>query len=153
MNTYLNVIGGKSVDVKKGEIREHFNPAKPSESIGFTVFATPEETAEAIQQAKKAFSLWKEVSPVGRGEILRKAADILEAECDDIAKTATKEMGKRLVEMKGEVLRGAAILRYYSQEGTRKIGEVLPSANNNNTLLTMRVPVGVVLSYLHGTSQ
>lgn len=144
LNTYLNYIGGKWTESKNGEKREHFNPANPDESIGFTVTATAEEVDEAVSQAKEAFLQWKQISPVARGEILRKAADILESQAQDIAETATKEMGKRVVEMKGEVMRGAMILRYYAQEGMRKLGEVLPSANTQNTLFTVRVPIGVV---------
>src|SRR5699024_5555694 len=37
-----------------------------------------------------------------------------------------------------------SILRYYAQEGYRKSGEVLPSANQGSTLLSVRVRVGVV---------
>ncbi len=144
MTKYLNFIGGEwrdSIDVSS---KEHKNPANPSQIIGYTVPASAEEVNEAVIHAKSAFQEWKQLSPVGRGEVLRKAADLLEAQSQDIAETATKEMGKRLVEMKGEVLRGATILRYYAQEGMRKLGEVLPSANSQNTLYSMRVPLGVV---------
>ncbi|WP_234978369.1 aldehyde dehydrogenase family protein [Bacillus tuaregi] len=144
MTKYLNFIGGEWKDSKNGAVKEHYNPANPSQLIGYTVPATADEVNEAVGQAKLSFLTWKQRSPVERGEILRKAADLLEAQAQGIAETATKEMGKRLIEMKGEVLRGAAILRYYAQEGMRKQGEVLPSANSQNTLYSMRVPLGVV---------
>ncbi|WP_458413162.1 aldehyde dehydrogenase family protein [Schinkia sp. CFF1] len=144
LNTYVNYIGGQWKGPMNGKTREHFNPAKPAESLGCTVLATTEDVNEAIGEAKNAFQQWKQFSPVERGEFLRKAADILELESDDIAKTATKEMGKRFAEMKGEVMRGAMILRYYAQEGMRKLGEVLPSVNSQSTLYTLRVPIGVV---------
>lgn len=144
VNNYLNYIGGQWTESKNGEKNEHFNPANPAESLGFTASSTGDEVDEAIQYAKSAFAQWKQLSPVGRGEILRKAADLLEEQVQDVAETATKEMGKRLVEMKGEVLRGAMILRYYAQEGMRKVGEIIPSVNAQNTLYTLRVPVGVI---------
>lgn len=144
LNIYSNYIGGKWTELKKGLKREHLNPANPTESIGFTVSATEEDVNEAVVQANSAFLKWKQLSSVSRGEILRKAADILEDQIQDIAETATREMGKRIDEMKGEVLRGAMILRYYAQEGMRQAGEVLPSANSQNTLYTLRVPLGVV---------
>lgn len=144
MTKYLNFIGGEWRNSMDGTTHEHINPANPSQIIGYTVPASAEDVNKAVIQAKSAFQQWKQLSPVERGEILRKAADLLEAQSQDIAETATKEMGKRLVEMKGEVLRGAAILRYYAQEGMRKLGEVLPSANSQNTLYSMRVPLGVV---------
>ncbi|WP_223881781.1 aldehyde dehydrogenase family protein [Niallia endozanthoxylica] len=144
MTKYLNFIGGEWRNSIDESLKEHKNPANPSQIIGYTVSASAEEVNEAVIHAKLAFQEWKQLSPVGRGEILRKAADLLEAQSQDIAETATKEMGKRLAEMKGEVLRGAAILRYYAQEGMRKLGEVLPSANSQNTLYSMRVPLGVI---------
>nr|WP_245542496.1 aldehyde dehydrogenase family protein [Siminovitchia fordii] len=144
VENYLNFIGGEWVSASSGEKHEHFNPAKPSETIGFTEISTVEDVEKAIEAANAAAAGWKAMSSVNRGEILRKAADILEERADDIAKTATQEMGKRFVETKGEALRGASILRYYAQEGYRKKGEVLPSAADGTTLLSVRVPVGVV---------
>ncbi|VEF49223.1 aldehyde dehydrogenase [Bacillus freudenreichii] len=144
MANYLNFIGGEWVSASSGETHEHFNPAKPSESIGFTTVSTVGDVEKAVEAAKSAAAGWKAMSSVNRGEILRKAADILEERADDIAKTATQEMGKRFIETKGEALRGASILRYYAQEGMRKKGEVLPSAADGTTLLAVRVPVGVV---------
>ncbi|RST60322.1 aldehyde dehydrogenase family protein [Siminovitchia terrae] len=144
VTNYLNFINGEWVSASSGEKHEHFNPANPSESIGFTEVSTVEDVEKAIEAAKAAAAGWKAMSSVNRGEILRKAADILEERADDIAKTATQEMGKRFIETKGEALRGASILRYYAQEGMRKKGEVLPSAANGTTLLAVRVPVGVV---------
>src|SRR5699024_5844223 len=51
---------------------------------------------------------------------------------------------KRFAETKGEALRGAAILRYYAQEGLRKTGDVLPSANADSTIVAVRVPIGPI---------
>ena len=145
MSNYLNYIGGQWMESKSGVTREHFNPANPSESLGFTTFANEEEVSEAVKLAKQAFKEWKQISPVERGEILRKTADLLEQMFQEVAEIATKEMGKRFVEMQGEVLRAAMILRYYAQEGMRKIGELLPfSANPQNILYSVRVPIGVV---------
>jgi aldehyde dehydrogenase (NAD+) len=56
----------------------------------------------------------------------------------------TKEMGKTLPEAKGETMRGVAILRYYAGEGMRKIGDVIPSTDNEALMFTTRVPLGVV---------
>lgn len=142
--SYFNYIGGQWTEAKSGMTHTHYNPANPSECIGLTANSTAEEVNEAVTQAKQAFLKWKQISPVQRGEILRKAADLMEKQVQEIAETASKEMGKRLVETKGEVLRGAMILRYYAQEGMRKIGELLPSVNPQNTLYSVRVPLGVI---------
>lgn len=126
------------------EIREQFNPAKPSQCIGQVELLTIDETKDVIVEAQEAFEGWKNTSSVARGEILRVTADLLEKNIDKVAGIASCEMGKTKNEMLGEVKRGASILRYFAQEGMRATGEVLPSANEAKLLYTMRVPLGVV---------
>ncbi|MGE8034656.1 aldehyde dehydrogenase family protein [Lysinibacillus sp. KCTC 33748] len=126
------------------EIREQFNPAKPSQCIGQVELLTIDETKEVIVATQEAFEGWKNTSSVIRGEILRVTADLLEKNIDKLAEIASSEMGKTKNEMLGEVKRGASILRYFAQEGMRAKGEVLPSANEAKLLYTMRVPLGVV---------
>lgn len=126
------------------EIREQFNPANPSESIGQIELLTVDETKAVVAEAHQAFEDWKNKSSVARGEILRVMADLLMEEIDLVAETASREMGKTKNEMIGEVKRGASILRYYAQEGMRATGEVLPSASEDKILYTKRVPLGVI---------
>ncbi|MCY9546183.1 aldehyde dehydrogenase family protein [Lysinibacillus xylanilyticus] len=126
------------------EIREQFNPAKPSQCIGQVELLTIDETKNVIVAAQEAFEGWKNTSSVARGEILRVTADLLEKNIDKVAEIASSEMGKTKTEMLGEVKRGASVLRYFAQEGMRATGEVLPSANEAKLLYTMRVPLGVV---------
>ncbi|MCM3179558.1 aldehyde dehydrogenase family protein [Cytobacillus horneckiae] len=133
-----------SVGIEDRTVYSHFNPANPTACVGFTEETAIQDVRKAVLSAKQAQIQWKNRSSLERGDFLQKAADILEKDKDEIAAIATKEMGKRFVEMVGEVLRGAAILRYYAQEGTRGIGEILPSHNPANTLYSLRVPVGVV---------
>ena len=143
MEKYLNYIGGKWIKPTDGSFHKHINPSN-LECIGMTASSTVEEANHAVREASHAFEQWKQLSAVTRGDYLHKAADLLEEAIEDIAVTASKEMGKRLAETRGEVLRGAKILRYYAQEGMRKVGEVLPSAQSGTTLYTLRVPLGVV---------
>lgn len=140
----MNYIGGNWLEPFDARFHKHVNPANPAECIGMTVSSSVEEANLAVEEANRAFEEWKQLSAVARGEYLRIAADLLEAAIEDIAVTATKEMGKRLAETRGEVQRGAMILRYYAQEGMRKIGEILPSAQSGTTLYTLRVPLGIV---------
>lgn len=126
------------------EIREQFSPAKPTQCIGHIEMISIEETNAIVNEAQQAFHTWKNTSPVTRGEILRVTADLLEQHIQLVAETASQEMGKTKQEMLGEVKRGAAILRYFAQEGMRAHGEVLPSVSESKLLYSMRVPLGVV---------
>lgn len=126
------------------EIREQFNPAKPSQCIGQVELITLDETKAVITAAQEAFEGWKKKSSVARGEILRLTADLFEQHIELLAETASQEMGKTKAEMVAEVKRGASILRYFAQEGMRATGEVLPSANEGKILYSTRIPLGVV---------
>lgn len=140
----LNYINGEWMASISGEIISITNPANTQQVVGTVQASTIKDVDLACEAAKKAAKNWAKISPVARCEYLQKAADILEKSATEIAEIATREMGKRLIETIGEVLRGAAILRYFAQEGYRKLGEVLPSAFQDNLFYTMRVPVGVV---------
>lgn len=126
------------------EVREQFNPARPTQCIGTVELLTLNETKAVVTAAHNAFEGWKNTSSIARGEVLRLTADLLEKNIDKVAEIALCEMGKTKSEMLGEVKRGASILRYFAQEGMRAVGEVLPSANESKILYTMRVPLGVV---------
>jgi alpha-ketoglutaric semialdehyde dehydrogenase len=141
---HLNYINGEWVQSSNGETTGSKNPANASEIVGFFPSSTVKDTEQAVQSAKAAFKSWRNLSALERGNYLHKTADILERKLEDIAVTATKEMGKTVAETKGEVTRAVQILRYYAQEGYRKIGDNIPSGQSNNLLYTTRVPLGVV---------
>ncbi|MGN7300147.1 alpha-ketoglutaric semialdehyde dehydrogenase GucD [Ferdinandcohnia sp. SAFN-114] len=141
---YENFINGLWRTSSSGELLESQNPANFSETVGKFPSSTTEDVDSAVVAAKGALSYWKDLSALERGHFLHKTADILEKKLDDIARTATLEMGKTLAETKGEVTRAVQILRYYAQEGYRKMGDNIPSGGSKNLLITTRVPVGVV---------
>lgn len=126
------------------EIRKQYNPANTSECVGKVELHTAQEAEEKIDACERAFQGWSRMSSVARGEILHAFADLLIEHTEPLAELASKEMGKTVPEMIGEVKRGASILRYFSQEGMRATGEVLPSACEDKMLFTKRVPLGVV---------
>ncbi|MCW3066586.1 MAG: aldehyde dehydrogenase family protein, partial [Solirubrobacterales bacterium] len=79
-----------------------------------------------------------------RAEILRRAADALEARADEGARRLTSDMGKALRDARAEVLRSAAILRYFAGELLQPSGETYPSADPATMLFTVEEPLGVV---------
>lgn len=141
---YKNFIDGQWCQSSNGEFLESNNPANFSENVGKFPSSTKDDVDHVVAAAKNALSNWKDLSALERGHFLHKTADIIEKKLDDIARTATLEMGKTLAETKGEVTRAVQILRYYAQEGYRKVGDNIPSGGSKNLLFTTRVPVGVV---------
>jgi len=141
--TFLNYINGDWQTGASNETLASINPAN-REVIGYVQSSTIEDLNEAIQSAKQAQKAWKKLSGIERGNLLYKAAEILEKNLDEVAETMTREMGKTLVEAKGETARGVAILRYYAGEGARKMGDLIPASDSEALQFSKRVPLGVV---------
>ena len=79
-----------------------------------------------------------------RGNILHKAADILEKKFDQLGEEMTREEGKTLPEAKGEVRRAINIFRYFGGEGSRLNGVMVPSERERVHVFAIRKPIGVV---------
>ncbi len=79
---------------------------------------------------------------------LKKAAEILEARADELARTITLEEGKILAEARFEVSRAVATMTDSAEEAKRLSGEVVPldgaPGTGNRFGFTIRVPCGVV---------
>ena len=124
--TFLNYINGEWVTSLNKQVDASINPANKNITVGYVQKSTKEDLDKAVAVAKKAQVVWKMLSGAVRGDYLFKVANILEKNLDKIADTMTREMGKTLLEAKGETARGVAILRYYAGEGMRKVGDVIP---------------------------
>lgn len=88
---------------------------------------------------------WAQVPPRERGEILRRAYELLTARADELALVMTLEMGKPVAESKGEIAYAAEFFRWFSEEAVRIDGSYAVAPNGKGRLLTMRQPVGPVL--------
>ena len=66
--------------------------------------ATDAQCSLAVDAASRAFKTWSKTAPRLRGEILRKAFEIMVAEADRLAEIISKENGKVLTDAKGEIL-------------------------------------------------
>ena len=145
--TYLNYIDGEWVASETGKTGVSKNPARKEEVVGAYQLSNSNDFDKAATAARKAQKAWRKLAGSVRGDYLLKAASIMEERIDDIATAMTLEMGKTFPEAKGETARGVAILRYFSGEGMRSVGDVIPSTDSEALMFTTRVPLGVVGSY------
>jgi succinate-semialdehyde dehydrogenase/glutarate-semialdehyde dehydrogenase len=108
--------------------------------------ASPEQGIEALDAAVAASADWAATDPRERGEILRKAFELLVERSEDIALLMTLEMGKPLAEARGEVTYGAEFFRWFSEEAVRIAGRYSVAPSGGTRLLTMKQPVGPVFA-------
>ena len=142
--TFRNFIGGTWVGASSGRTFETRNPADTDEVIGSYPESDAGDAREAIEAARKAQPAWAAIPAPKRGEILHRAANILESRADSVARDMTREEGKTLPEARGEVNRAVNILRYYGGEGARLSGQFTPSERDRVVIQTLRRPLGVV---------
>ena len=114
------------------------------EIIAEVADASPEQGIEALDAAVAAPADWAATDPRERGEILRKAFELLIERSEDIALLMTLEMGKPLAEARGEVTYGAEFFRWFSEEAVRIAGRYSVAPSGGTRLLTMKQPVGPV---------
>jgi succinate-semialdehyde dehydrogenase/glutarate-semialdehyde dehydrogenase len=104
-----------------------------------------EDGASAMDAAAAAQASWARTAPRERGEILRRAFELVTARAEDFALLMTLEMGKPLAEARGEVAYGAEFLRWFSEEAVRVSGRYSAAPDGKNRILVQKKPVGPCL--------
>jgi len=99
----------------------------------------------ALTAAADAQAEWGKHPPRERGEILRRAFEMIAERTEELAMLMSLEMGKSVVEARGEVAYANDFLRWFSEEAVRIRGSYSVSPNGKARLLTMRQPVGPCL--------
>ena len=124
--------------------RTRENPARPGEVVAELPTGGAGEVEAALTAARAAFPGWRKTPAPARGAILARAAELLAARKDEVARDLVAEEGKTIAEATGEVQRAADILRYFGGEGWRIGGQSLPSSVPSTHLYTVKEPLGVV---------
>jgi len=140
---FLNYIGGKWVPARSGKTFLNFNPAT-GETLGEYPSSGPEDVADAVDAAARAYPGWRLTPAPKRAEIVYRAGEIIRARKEDLARAMTREMGKILAETRGDVQEGIDMAYLAAGEGRRMYGVTTPSEMPNKWAMSVRVPVGVI---------
>lgn len=138
-------VAGDWIQARGGETFSVFNPAR-----GDVICSVPNlgrsETARAIAAADVARHEWAARTGKERASILRKWAELMVANADDLAKILTAEMGKPLAEAKGEIIYGASFIEWFGEEAKRIYGETIPGHRRDKRITVIKQPIGVAAS-------
>ena len=140
---FCNYIGGQWRPASSGKTFLNINPADTSDIIGEFPQSTDGDVRMAAEAAREAYKTWRLVPAPKRGELLRKAGQILEARKDELAREMTREMGKIFTEAKGDVQEAIDTAYYAASEGRRLFGYTVPSELPNKFAMSIRQPIGV----------
>jgi acyl-CoA reductase-like NAD-dependent aldehyde dehydrogenase len=142
--TLSNFIGGEWVQAASGKTFTTRNPANTDEIVAVYPSGDVSDARQAVEAAAEAQPRWAAMPAPKRGEVLYRAANILESRAESVAREMTREEGKTLPESRGEVGRAVNILRYFAGEGARLAGMAVPSERDRVFIHTVRRPLGVV---------
>src|SRR5262249_25584658 len=101
--TFKNYINGEWVGGSK--TFENRNPANTDEVVGLFAKGSAQDMTDAAAAAAAALPAWSAMPAPARGNLLYKAADIMDKKFDQLGADMTREEGKTLPEAKGEVRR------------------------------------------------
>jgi alpha-ketoglutaric semialdehyde dehydrogenase len=140
---HRNYIGGEWVEPASGDYFENRNPARHDDLIGLWPRSNKEDVERAVAAAREGFETWRRTPAPERGAILKHVGDLLTERKEEIARAATREMGKVLLETRGDVQEGIDTAYYAATEGRRLFGHTVPSELRSKWAMTYRRPIGV----------
>jgi succinate-semialdehyde dehydrogenase/glutarate-semialdehyde dehydrogenase len=137
-------IGGEWREAEQSARLDVVDPADGS-VITDVADGTTGDAMDALDAAVGAQADWAATPPRERGEILRRAFELLTQRADEFAALMSLEMGKTLAEAKGEVTYGADFFRWYAEEAVRIHGRWMKAPAGGSRILTLKKPVGPCL--------
>lgn len=134
-------IGGEWVDAEGGKTLAVIDPATGA-TIKEIADASVADGIKALDAAVAAQDAWAATAPRQRGELLRRAFDLLQERKEEFALLMTMEMGKPLAEARGEVAYGGEFLRWFSEEAVRISGRYGLNPEGTGNMIVSQRPVG-----------
>lgn len=137
-------IGGQWRKASDGGRFEVIDPAT-EKTVASVASATPQDAIAAVAAAQGAFADWAARKPRERGEILRKAYELIMRDAERFAKLITVENGKALADSRGEVAYAAEFFRWNAEEAVRNVGAVSRAPSSGARIVVQHKPAGVAV--------
>ncbi|SBT16044.1 NAD/NADP-dependent betaine aldehyde dehydrogenase [Marinomonas gallaica] len=135
-------IHGRYVTSTTEETFDTYNPAT-GELLATVDLAGEKELQAAIDSAKEGQRVWAAMSGIERGRILKRAADLLREQNDDIAKLEVLDTGKPLQEaLVVDIQTGADVIEYYAGLADKIQGD-FQDLDADSFYYTRREPLGI----------
>jgi acyl-CoA reductase-like NAD-dependent aldehyde dehydrogenase len=144
LTRYQQLVGPDWVDAEAGRTYESVDPYT-GEPWATVPESSTEDVDRAVQAARAALDGdWGRMTGFQRADLMRRLADIIARDATDLARAESRDNGKLLREMQGQMEYLPAWLRYFSGVADKLHGETIPSDRENFFVYTVREPVGVV---------
>lgn len=135
---WRSAISGRTISV--------LDPAS-EDVIGKVAHAGLEDLDLALASVDRGFRDWSERPALERGNVLRKAANLLRERIDSIAYMLSLEQGKPIAQSRIEINAAADITDWFAEEARRSYGRIIPARHPKVTQLAFKRPVGPVAAF------
>ena len=139
------LIDNESRPAKAGATFERRHPVT-NEVVTRAAAGSVEDAAAAVESASTAFKSWRNSPPSERRRVLLKAADALEARTQAFIDAMAAEVGASGLWAGFNVYLAANLFREAASLATQIQGETIPTDKPGALSMTVRQPVGVILS-------
>jgi succinate-semialdehyde dehydrogenase/glutarate-semialdehyde dehydrogenase len=101
------------------------------------------ETRRAIEVAHAALPAWRSLLARERARVLRRWADLMLENEEELARLLTTEQGKPIAESRIEIAYAASFLEWFGEEAKRVYGDTVPTYMRDRRIVVTKEPVGV----------
>jgi aldehyde dehydrogenase (NAD+) len=138
-------IGGETVQPSSGEYFDSTNPATRA-TLYQAARGSAADVELAVTSAGRTFDdpRWRDLSQTRRGHLLRRLADLIADNADELARMETQDNGKLLREMRGQLATLPEYYHYYAGLADKIHGDFIPTSDRTVLNYTAREPLGVV---------
>ncbi len=133
-------VAGEWVDGTEGVLA--VEDPSTGEKIAEVADAGPDDALRALAAAHERQAEWAAQAPRERGEVLRRAYELMVERSDDLALVMTLEMGKTIAESQAEVKYAAEFFRWFGEQAVRISGRYQVATSGQGRVVVMKQPIG-----------
>ena len=141
---YPLVIDGRRVESGSGRSYQTLDPFRQS-AWATVADGDADDVGLAVAAARRALSgPWGKLTGFGRAQLIRRLGDIIARDTDALAEIETRDTGKLLREMRGQLASIPAWFHYFAGLADKLQGATIPADKPNFLVYTRHEPAGVV---------
>jgi acyl-CoA reductase-like NAD-dependent aldehyde dehydrogenase len=137
-------VGGEWSPASSGETFDSIDPFT-GQPWTRAAAAGEHDVDRAVEAARKAFDgVWSKTPSAERARLLRRLAELVDANADRLAEIETTDNGKLIRETRGIMKMVPEYLYYFAGAADKINGETIPVSDLDYFVYTLREPIGVV---------
>ncbi len=117
------------------------------QQVGQYTAQTEDQTKAMLEKAQTAFESWRKVPIADRSKLMVKAGQVLRDNVEEYAKMITMEMGKPIMESRGEVNKCAWVCDYYAENTAEFLADEIIKTDAQKSFVKHE-PIGCVFAVM-----